>query len=128
MFFEVVKDYGFLNRWAEAMDRFSQELRAFTPPTGLFGAWTQVNEFPGGRLQIIVMAVWQDFVDSSPSAQQHEGFIDDDGSQPGSESRRFLKAPEMKKGLVKTLLHHIFGILPVVRYPLRRGKDVSLMT
>jgi hypothetical protein len=112
-----VKHYGFLSHRAEAMDRFGQEFRTLIPPTGFFGAWTQVNEVPGGGLPIIVMAVWQDFEDCSPSAQKHERFIHDDGSQPGSESRRFLKAPEMKKALMKTLLRHIFGIFPVVRYP-----------
>jgi hypothetical protein len=58
MFFEVVKHYGFLNLWAKAMDCFGQEFRTLIPPTGLFGAWTQVNEFPGGGLQIFAMAVW----------------------------------------------------------------------
>jgi hypothetical protein len=50
MFFDVVKHYCFLNLWAEAMDRFGQEFRALIPPTGLFGAWTQVNELQGSGL------------------------------------------------------------------------------
>jgi hypothetical protein len=74
------------------------------------------------------MDVWRDSEDSPLSAQQHECFIHDDGSQPRRESRFFLKAIEMKKSLMKTLLHHIFGILPVVRNPLRRGKDSSFVT
>jgi hypothetical protein len=110
------------------MDRLGQECRTLIPPTGRFRAWTQVNHLQGGGLQIIVMDVWQDFKDSAPSAQQHQCFIYDDGSQPGGESRCFLKAIEMKKSLVKTLLHRIFGIFPVVRYPLRRGKDSSFVT
>src|ERR1700687_1789808 len=34
----------------------------------------------------------------------------------------------MKEGLVKTLLRHIFGILPVIRYPLRHGENSLLVT
>jgi hypothetical protein len=128
MFIDVVKHYRFLNLGAKTMDRFGQEFRTLISPTGLFRAWIQVNQLQGSGLQIIVMDVWQDFEDSAPSAQQHKCFIHDDGSQPGRESRLFLKAIEMKKSLVKTLLHRIFGIFPVVRYPLRRGKDSSFVT
>jgi len=32
-----------------------------------------------------------------------------------------LKVAEMKESFVKTLLRHIFGIFPVIRYPFRRG-------
>src|ERR1039458_4441477 len=123
MFFNIVKCYCLLNLWAETMDRFGQEFRTLIPPTGLFRAWIQVNQLQGSGLQIIVMDVWQNFEHSAPSAQQHECFIHDDGSQPGRESRLFLKAIEMKKSFVKTFLYHIFGILPVVRYPLRRDLE-----
>jgi hypothetical protein len=34
----------------------------------------------------------------------------------------------MKEGLVKTLLRHIFGILPVIRYPLRHGENSLFVT
>src|SRR6266446_4563929 len=34
----------------------------------------------------------------------------------------------MKEGFVKTLLHDIFGILPVIRYPLRHGQNSLLVT
>ncbi len=34
----------------------------------------------------------------------------------------------MKEGLVKTLLRRIFGILPVIRYPLRHGENSLLVT
>jgi hypothetical protein len=34
----------------------------------------------------------------------------------------------MKEGFVKTLLRHIFGILPVIGYPLRHGENSLLMT
>src|ERR1700681_3828843 len=34
----------------------------------------------------------------------------------------------MKESLVKTLLHHIFGILAIVRYPLRHGKHSPFVT
>src|SRR5437879_7818742 len=33
----------------------------------------------------------------------------------------------MNEGFVKTLLRHIFGILPVIRYPLRHGENSLLM-
>jgi hypothetical protein len=39
-----------------------------------------------------------------------------------------LKGGKMKEGLVKTLLRHIFGILPVIRYPLRHGENSLLVT
>jgi hypothetical protein len=34
----------------------------------------------------------------------------------------------MKEGLVKTLLRHIFGILPVIRYPSRHGENSLFVT
>jgi hypothetical protein len=34
----------------------------------------------------------------------------------------------MKESLVKALLHHIFGILPVVGYPLRHRKSSPFVT
>src|SRR5258708_22794702 len=34
----------------------------------------------------------------------------------------------MTEGLVKTLLHHIFGILAVMRYPLCHSKDSPFVT
>ena len=34
----------------------------------------------------------------------------------------------MKEGLVKTLLRHIFGILPVIGYPLRHGENSLFVT
>src|SRR5467141_3212309 len=34
----------------------------------------------------------------------------------------------MKENLVKTLLRHIFRILPVIRYPLRHGENSLLVT
>jgi len=39
-----------------------------------------------------------------------------------------LKAAEMKESLVETLLCRIFGVLTVVRYPLRHGKDPEFVT
>jgi hypothetical protein len=39
-----------------------------------------------------------------------------------------LKVVKMKESLVKTLLHHIFGILAIVRYPLRHGQHSPLVT
>src|SRR3989442_11218484 len=34
----------------------------------------------------------------------------------------------MKENLVKTFLRHIFGILPVIRYPSRHGENSLLVT
>jgi hypothetical protein len=55
-------------------------------------------------------------------------FIHGDACQPSREPRLSLKLVEMKESLVKTLLRHIFGILPVIRYPLRHGEDFLLVT
>src|SRR5713101_4013205 len=86
-----------------------------------------VNECRGSRYAI-VRALRQDFEKSPPSAQQHERFIHGDAGQPTGEPRLFLKGAEVKEGLLKTLLGHIFGILPVIRYPLRHGKNSLLVT
>src|SRR5260370_13032856 len=72
--------------------------------------------------------IHQYFENSPPSTQQHEGFIHGDACQPIGEPRVFLKVVEMKESLVKALLHHIFGILPIVGYPLLRGKNAPFAT
>src|ERR1700730_10709420 len=74
------------------------------------------------------MGLRQDFGSSPPSTQQHEGFIHGDAYQPGRKLRFFLKVVEMQKSLVKRLLDHIFGILPVIGYALRRGKHSPRVT
>jgi hypothetical protein len=39
-----------------------------------------------------------------------------------------LKTAKVKEGLLQTLLRHIFGILAVIRYPLRHGEHGLLVT
>jgi len=86
-----------------------------------------VNEWLGSR-HTIVRTLRQDFEKSPPSAQQHERFIHADARQPTREPRLFLKGAEVKESFVKTVLGHIFGILSVIRYPLRYGKNSLLVT
>src|SRR5260221_2745856 len=91
-------------------------------------ALTMIHKCLPHRFHTIVRALRQDFENSPPSTQQHEGFIHGDACQPSGEPRLFLKVVEMKESLVKALLHHIFGILPVVGYPLRHGKNSPFVT
>jgi hypothetical protein len=39
-----------------------------------------------------------------------------------------LKLAEVEESLVKTVLDNIFGILAVIRYPLRQGKNSPFVT
>jgi hypothetical protein len=100
------------------IDRFGQEFRALAPPTGLFGTGALGNECLRDGLPTVVRALRQDFENSPPSTQQHEGFIHGDACEPSREPGLFLKVVGMKESLVNTLLHYIFGILPVIRYSL----------
>ena len=126
-FLDVAEEDRSLKLGAQAIDRFGQEFPALAPPTSLFGTWTIVHEGLRNRFQSVVGAIRKDFKDSPPSAQQHEGFVHGDASQPGRELRHFLKIIEMKKSLVKTFLDNIFGILVVIGYALRHSEDPPLV-
>src|SRR5260370_30756537 len=62
------------------------------------------------------------------STQQHEGFIHDNTRQPSRKLRLFLTLDEVEESLVKTVLDNIFGILAVIRYALRQGKNSPFVT
>src|SRR5580658_5831634 len=109
------------------MDSFCQEISALASPTALFRSGALINE----RLRTAVPVVGilgQNFEKLALSTKQHKRLIHGDARQPGRESRLFLKVVEMKEGLVKALLRHIFGILPVIGYPLRHGENSLLVT
>src|ERR1700692_191025 len=96
--------------------------------TGFFGIGTSVDECLRDGFHTFVSAVGQVFENSSPSTQQHEGFIHGDARQPGRKSRFFFKLIKVKENLVKRLLQNFFGILPVIRDPLRYSENSPLMT
>jgi hypothetical protein len=95
--------------------------------TRLFGIGTSVDEYLRNGFHIFVSALRQVFENTSPSTQKHEGFIHGDARQPGRESRLFFKVIEVKENLVKRLLQNFFGILPVIRDPLRYSENSALI-
>jgi hypothetical protein len=52
-----------------------------------------------------------------------KGFVHGNAGQPSRELRLFLKRPKMEENFLKSVLHYIFGILVVIGYPLRHGKN-----
>src|ERR1700686_4411490 len=96
--------------------------------TDLFGIGTLVDEYLRDGLHTVVSALGQDFENSPPSAQQHQGFIHGDARQPGRESRLFFEGVEVKENFVKRLLHNIFGIFPIICYSLRHRQNSPFVT
>jgi hypothetical protein len=54
--------------------------------------------------------------------------IHGDACQPSRKLRLFLKVAEVEENLVKTVLHNIFCVLAVIRYPQRHGKNSPFVT
>jgi hypothetical protein len=60
-------------------------------------------------------------------AQQHQGFVDDDPSEPGRESGVFAEPLQVHQGPVKRALHRIFRILHIAKDAEGRAMGFALL-
>src|SRR5882724_56022 len=126
-FFEVANQDRCANCWTQAIDGLGKEFLALALPVRFFGAWAAIDERVRGGL-CFLRILGHDLHHSPPLTEQHVGFIHDDTCQLAGETGLFFKLGKVTEGLVKTLLHDIFSILPVPCNPVRRGKCSPFVT
>jgi hypothetical protein len=126
--FDVAEQHRLAKRWRQAIDCGGQQFPPFAPPARFFRARAVVDEGLPARLRIVVRAPREYFESSAPAPKQHKRLIHSDTRQPSGELRFSLKIAEMKEGFVETFLYHVFGVLSVVGYSLRHGKNSAFVT